>query len=138
MFIILNKYEQAYENIKSFIRDDDHTEVWTKSYLLSLEEDINILNELVIQIVKENQPILEEIKKEWEELGYEWRIPKEYPHMIWIVDDDEEEKWVLRIKINTQSKTYWKLWGDGSFDKFTLQEHQLLTKTFRALGWYDE
>lgn len=88
--------------------------------------------------IERYNPTLEEVKQEWEELGYEWRIPKEYPHMIYLVDDDDEPHWVLTIKINTQSKKYWKRWGNMDCGSFSFQEHQLLTKTFRALGWFDE
>ena len=93
--------------------DDKRTVEHYSRFVNIIKKDLHKLEELT------KTPTLEEVKKEWEELGYEWRIPKEYPHMIWLVDDDEEEKLVLRIKINTQSKTYWKLWGDGGFDKFT-------------------
>ena len=55
--------------------------------------------------------------------------------MIWLVNNDDEPKWVLTIKINTQSKKYWKRWGDGDFEAFTLQEHQLLNKLFKIWGW---
>lgn len=107
---------------------------FTENSIVTL--DINYAERLLLELTEQYEtPTLEQVKKEWEELGYEWRIPKEYPNMIWLVNDDEKEKWVLRIKINTQSKTYWKLWGDGCFDKFTFQEHQLLTKTMKALGW---
>ena len=97
---------------------------------------VDTLQELVD---KTKTPTLEEVKKEWEELGYEWRTPIDYPHMIYLVDNDDDElKWVLSIKINTQSKKYWKIWGDEVFASFTFEEHNLLTKTFRALGWFDE
>ena len=110
---------------------------FTENSIVTL--DIDYAERLLLELTEQYEsPTLEEVKKEWEELGYEWRIPKEYPHMIWLVNDDEEERLVLRIKINTQSKTYWKLWGDGGFDKLTFQEHQLLTKTMKALGWFDE
>lgn len=84
------------------------------------------------------KPTIEQIKKEWEDLGYKWIIPKEYPHMIYLINDDDDQKWVLTIKINHQSKRYWKLWGDMQFESFTFQEHQLLTKTFIALDWSDK
>ena len=107
---------------------------FTENSIVTL--DIDYAERLLLKLTEQYEsPTLEEVIKEWEELGYEWRIPKEYPHMIWLVNDDEEERLVLRIKINTQSKSYWKLWGDGGFDKFTFQEHQLLTKTMKALGW---
>lgn len=82
----------------------------------------------------------EEVLKKFEELGYEYRPKKEYPHTIFLVDDDDDDnpKWVLYIIINTQSKKYWKRWGDDCFERFTFQEHQLLTELFKALGWFDE
>lgn len=87
---------------------------------------------------KDKTPTLEEVIKEWEELGYELKTKTEYPHMIYLVNDDDEIKWVLSININTETKKYWKHWGNMEFESFTFQEHNLLTKTFRALGWFDE
>ena len=127
----MNKYQEALNNYSENV---DYRDYSTKIVDI-VNESYDTLQELVDQT---KTSTLEEVKKEWEELGYEWRIPKEYPHMIWLVDDEEEEKWVLRIKINTQSKKYLKLWGDGGFERFTFQEHNLLTRTFKALGWYDE
>lgn len=78
---------------------------------------------------------LEECIKEWKELGYEQRTREGYPYMIYLVIDGDEPEWILSIKINTQTKNYWKVWRDSSMEPFTFEEHQLLTKTFRALGW---
>ena len=127
MLKILNKYEQAYENIKSFIRDDDNTEVWTKSYLLSLEEDINILNELVIQTVKENQPTLEEVKKEWEEAGWKW---EKTSYFIVLEKNGVDIQLYLETKQYSCSQT-----SSYILDFIGIKEHNLITKTFRALGW---
>ena len=79
----------------------------------------------------------EEVLKKFEELGYEYRIPKEYPHMIYLIEDDNEPRWVLTIMINTQSKKYWKHWGDLSCESITLQEHQLLHELFKCWGWFE-
>jgi hypothetical protein len=95
------------------------------------------INELQVREL-EKTPTLEEVKQEWEELEYKWLVPNKYPHMILLVNYDEEEKWVLTIRINTQAKKFWKDWGDASLEPFTFQEHQLLNKTFKALGWFDE
>lgn len=122
-------YKLAYDYIYNLLSLDEDSMRWPLTI-----DSMDIFKELVNE--KINNPTLEEVKKEWEKLGYEWRIPKEYPHMIWLVSDDDEPKWVLHIKINTQSKKYWKRWGDLSVEPFTFQEHQLLTKMFRALGWY--
>ena len=87
---------------------------------------------------KTKTPTLEEVIKDWEKLGYRWIVPSKYSHMILLVDYDEEEKWILTIRINTQTKKIWKDWGDGSLESFTFEEHQLLTKTVKAVGVEDE
>lgn len=129
----MNKYQKALVDIRcdthDFI-DNNYDEAFKMVY----NKQFNTLQELVNQT---KQPTLEEVKKEWEELGYEWRILNDYPHMIHLVNDDDEPKWILVIKINTRSKKYWKRWGDLSVEPFTFEEHQLLTKTFRALGWFE-
>lgn len=79
----------------------------------------------------------EEVFKKFEGLGYEHRIPKKYPRMIYLINDDDDPKKVITITINRQLKKYWKLWGDLSFEPFTLQEHQLLTELFKCEGWFD-
>lgn len=86
--------------------------------------------------LNQSNPTLEEVIKEWKELGYEQRTREGYPYMIYLVIDYGEPECTLSIKINTQTKNYWKVWGGClSVEPFTLEEHQLLTKTFRALGW---
>lgn len=129
MLKILNKYEKAYTNIKSFIQDDDNTEIWNRSYLNSLNEDIEILNELVIPTVKEHQPTLEEVKKEWEELGYVWTEGVMYIHLIRL------EKDICISKMDKEYECYNADDCDYQSLTLTFQEHQLLTKTFIALGW---
>ena len=87
-----------------------------------------------------NKQALEEIKKEWEELGYKWSS-----------DVDEEiflkmpikytTKYVI-ITISSVRKAYWKRVNDNlenlNYLPFLFKEHQLLTKTFKALGWYED
>ena len=79
--------------------------------------------------IQEDKPTFEEVKKEWEELGYEFTI--------YTAEDDTMRKFDI-------SKYGEKiiLWYDHSYSKvgntdhcFTIQEHNLLTKTFKALGW---
>lgn len=74
---------------------------------------------------------LEEIKKEWEELGYEW---EKREHIILIYNRKIDKM----IGINTMICSYGSYNSDGESSIITFQEHQLLTKTFKALGWYDE
>ena len=121
-----NKCQEAVKELKDFV----HSELDGTRMLDRYLKHCDTLQELVDQ---NKEYTLEECKKMWEDLGYEWRIPKKYPHMIWLVDDDEEEKWILTIKINTQSKKYWKIRGDSSFEAFTFEEHDLITKTIKAL-----
>ena len=85
-----------------------------------------------------NKPTVEEVFKEFEKLGYKNKPNEKHPHMIYLVDEDGEPKWDLIICINKLSKKYWKRWGDNSFERFTVEEHQLLTKLFKAWGWFDE
>lgn len=70
---------------------------------------------------------LEQVKKEWKELGYEFKNVGEY-----IIITRNFGKFSTDIYINYLTKTY------SMFKNLTFQEHQLLTKTFKALGWYDE
>lgn len=123
MLKILNKYEQAYEQIKNFIQDEDNAEVWTKSYLLSLDEDLEVLRKLVIETTN---PTLEEVKKEWEKLGYEW----------------EEDEFYITLKplnsgcwlsIAKKRQNYLSSNGCISFEI-----HDLITKTIKALEYFNE
>ena len=70
---------------------------------------------------------LEEVKKEWEDLGYIWIKGHNY---ICLRSDFDELYAKKEIRIILYAKQYYKVSG-----LLTLQEHQLLTKTFKALGW---
>lgn len=73
---------------------------------------------------KFNEPTIEEVKKEWEELGY--------------VCEEGASHLVLRYK-GTNNMIH--IWEDRTYrvdDWLTFQEHNLLTKTFKVLGWFDE
>ena len=74
-------------------------------------------------------PTLEEVKKEWEELEYEWYETKEYLYLM------KGEKLIF---VDKNFKTY-RCFDNEDYDsssmEITFTEHQLLTKTFRALGW---
>ncbi len=80
---------------------------------------------------------VEQVLKEFEELGYENKPNAKYPHMIYLVDEDDVPQMVLTIFINTQTKRYWKHYGDYSLGSFSFEEHKLLTKLFKALGWFE-
>ncbi len=81
---------------------------------------------------------LEEVQKEWEELGWYWhyfynengiankyRITKYVPSR----KRDGSGDYQLEIYLCNNTKTF-----NINFN-MDMQEHQLLTKTFKALGW---
>lgn len=74
---------------------------------------------------------IEEIIKEWEELGYEW---SEYSKTILL----RREMFITTetIIIGKEDFSYYKL-AYFNLDHIDLREHQLLTKTFKALGWLE-
>lgn len=96
--------------------------------------EINLMSEFEVGLLnyldeQSRIPSLEQIKKEWEELGYEFTI--------YTAEDDTMRK--FDISKNGEKII---LWYDHSYSKvgntdhcFTIQEHNLLTKTFKALGW---
>lgn len=118
-----NKYQEALDNVKiapSFMGGNTKYSTHLNSATPFLE-DISTLQELVD---KEKPFTLEEVKKEWEELGY--------------VCEEGASHLTLRYK---GSNNIIHIWEDHTYrvdDWLTFQEHQLLTKTFKALGWYDE
>lgn len=105
------EYQKALSNL-STMGDKD---LYNERHL----EWIKTLQELVD---KEKSPTLEEVKKEWEALGYKVDIANreiEFTHL----------KSIKYISIDRKSKTYWCPFY------LSLEEHQLITKTIRALGW---
>lgn len=70
---------------------------------------------------------VEQVLKEFEELGYEWTDKKDG-----LINIKHKKDVAKDILIYTSSKDYISIWT------ISLQEHQLLTKLFKALGWYDE
>ena len=80
----------------------------------------NFLKEVKEKLV--DKPTLEEIKQEWEARDYIW---KETEFDIQLIT--KIPTYYLKIRIFKNTKTY-----QGIID---FQEHQLLTKTMKALGW---
>lgn len=88
--------------------------------------DMGIYIEKLVESLRESEKTLtlEEIKQEWEKLGY--------------VCEEGACHLVLRYK-GTNNMIH--IWEDHTYrvdDWLTFQEHNLLTRTFRALGWFDE
>ena len=92
------------------------------------------------ELVDQNKVyILEEVKKMWEELGYEWCASNNNKHIVLlkeIKNDMYNGNYNKIISINSIIKKY-ACYIDESYshDAITYQEHQLLNKTLRALGW---
>ena len=128
----MNKHQKALDNLKNMgdkdLYNERHLE-WT-----------NTLQELVD---KEQDYTLEEVKKEWEELGYicvcdsenelifeeEQSIPfyDYYCNRVHILKKWKLYDVVTIIKQNNKRKEIRLL--------LNFEIHQLLTKTFKALGW---
>ena len=82
-----------------------------------------------------NKPTEEEVLKEFEALGYK-KYNTDYRDYIELRNEEKGE----RICIDLDIKTYMKLDTDIFIMPFgiTPQEHQLLTKLFKAWGWVNE
>lgn len=112
----MNKYQKALNYINK--------SVCTSLACLGIDdkqtrESLHIIQELIDQT---KTPTLEEVKKEWEKLGYKW---KEEGREITL----EHKERSREIYIDKIDKAYYS----GYFLIF--QELNLLTKTFKTLGW---
>lgn len=95
----------------------------------SCSKSLQLLKELVME--KELKLELEDVKKEWENLGYDFIFTNSDGY------DDEDDELIYLYKINREIF----IWKDKTFSfdndtqSLTLLEHQLLNRTFKALGW---
>ena len=110
---------------------------FTENSIVTL--DIDYAERLLLKLTEQYEsPTLEEVKKEWEELGWYWhyfynengiankyRITKYVPSR----KRDGSGDYQLEIYLCNNTKTF-----NINFN-MDMQEHQLLTKTFKALGW---
>ena len=113
-----NKYQEALDNYSENV---DYRDYSTKTVDI-VNESYDTLQELVDQ---NKEYTLEECKKMWEENGYEW-VKKYHIHIKLPLAEDE----VIynEIAINPKTKAYFKRYG-----LITYQEHNLITKTLKAL-----
>ena len=96
---------------------------FTENSIVTL--DIDYAERLLLELTEQYEsPTLEEVKKEWNNAGWDYKNIDEY---VLLINKKDKEK---RIIINDVLKRYFVAKG-----YITLQEHQLLTKTFKALGW---
>lgn len=126
----MNKYQDMLEGLI------DTTLLYTcKQHKTFVEEDVEECRPLLYEACDKAKkydeltktPTLEEVKKEWEELGYEC-----------ICDDEDllefKHKFLPQnIEFNKEHNWYGSTCND--ITQFNIQEHLLITKTFRALGW---
>lgn len=125
----MNKYQKTIYNLVHLSKADmsfDGVYIDRKQ----LKQDINVLWELhnkYQELIK--TPTEEEIIKEWEALGYSF---VKGPLKISLFHKEED----IEIAIWLGDKSYCKAEKNGTDYKWlTFQEHQLLTKTFKMLGW---
>lgn len=120
----MNKYQIALKKIKKYkvyTEEEFFGDGCSTLYEL-VGKELDVLQELVDQT---KTPTLEEVKKEWEERGF-------------IVNNNEfyiflhHEQYGISLFINKKEKNYHIYYG-----YISLELNELLTKTFRALGWFD-
>ena len=105
---------------------------FTENSIVTL--DIDYAERLLLELIKQYEsPTIEEVKKEWEKLGYKWF---ENNGIIVLKQQIQFTNKFVIITLNSDKKAYWKKVDDNfNFIPFMFQEHQLLTKTMKALGW---
>lgn len=103
-------------------------------------QDLKLIVDEFYRLREETKiPTIEDIKIEWKKLGYDM-VFRNNGDLIDLENLDEMSIKMTIIKIATKRKIYIKV-DNVYFDKsipITYNEHQLLTKTFAALGWLDE
>lgn len=95
--------------------------------------DIEYAERLLLELTEQYEsPTIEEVKKEWEKLGYEFSFKNEN-NLLDIVNLEE----LSVIKIDIKGRKYIKVncVNYSGFVPLTYEEHILLTKIFIALGW---
>lgn len=141
-----NEYQKALNYITS--------EVFTGGNSI-LETEAEAIKKLLQQLIDQTKtPTLEEVKKEWEEEGYSFEIYNDEYHNGNVYKRCVIYKEIFMNKrlivLHYWNKTitfnyFWETFDDEGYTvnkymsfNITFQEHQLLTKTFKALGWFDE
>ena len=117
----MNKFQELYTKIVNRLMPNPERD----------PDMYNFLKEIKEKLVDE--PTLEECFKEWEALGYD---VEDFGYKIVItkecIKDEINDSYTVFVKwinIFKRAKQY------NSNYLITLQEHQLFTKTMKALGW---
>lgn len=118
-------YKQRSERYKVYQKHKD----WSKEIIEfdKVGDSLRTLQELVDE--KYNNPTEEEVLKEFEELGYEISEEIRYCRPFMII----EKGYSIMISIDKKEKEYYT-----SLGYISLQLHKLLTKLFKAWGWFNE
>ena len=94
---------------------------FTENSIVTL--DIDYAERLLLELTGQYEtPTLEEVKKEWEKLGYEFEL---YSNKIELINSSKNNEIIIWFNPN--------YYDCGN--SISLKEHQLLTKTMKALGW---
>ena len=117
----MNKYQEALNKL-STMGDKD---LYNERHL----EWIKTLQELVD---KEKSPTLEEVKQEWEALGYEW---DEYNNEIIICNYGSVEKELDEVEFNLYLSEKEIQMTIGSYASLSFKIYLLIHKTVHVLGW---
>ena len=120
----MNKYQETIYNLVHLNKARGEVFIDHKQ----LQQDIDILWELYNKYDELTKtPTLEEVKKEWEELGYDLTR-----HERLFLEFEKGDTYIMLYNYETVK---YEKYSYAYSQKITLKEHQLLTKTFRALGW---
>ena len=102
--------------------------------LIKIEPDVITYNGNIYTAIDSLNPTLEQVQKEWENEGFEIISFKKEKIEIY-------KQWIERIKHCSHHRNV-KICIEKDFfyiaGHFSNKYTQLLTKTFKALGWYDE
>lgn len=101
---------------------------------IKIEPDVITYNGNIYTAIDSLNPTLEQVQKEWENEGFEIISFKKEKIEIY-------KQWIERIKHCSHHRSV-KICIEKDFfyiaGHFSNKYTQLLTKTFKALGWYDE
>lgn len=133
----MSKY-QEYQNALNYIT----SEVFTGGNSI-LEMEAEAIKKLLQPLIDQTKtPTKKEIIKEWKKLGYKWLDGKNCLSLF--KADEVILGFAKTINISFVRKHYSAVYEENMYDEecytcgpcdITFQEHQLLTKTFKWLGW---
>lgn len=130
----MDKYQEALNKIKYIIDSiNSFKDPFVYNESIKLSKHYDALQELIDQNKK---PTFKECIEEWKALGYEW-VEGYYinGYEIYLLLSFENKNKTIMIYPKSESYKYIDNEIDGTVADISFQENQLLTKTFKALGW---